>query len=43
MKGPGSGAISYNQNYVFSGKLNNGDIDLSITTGNDYLVGNPYP
>lgn len=43
MKGPGSGAISYNQNYVFSGKPNNGDIDLSITTGNDYLVGNPYP
>jgi hypothetical protein len=42
MKGPGSGTIIDNQNYVFLGKPNNGEIDLSITAGNDYLVGNPY-
>ena len=42
MKGPGSGLITDNQNYVFSGKPNNGDIDLTISSGNDYLVGNPY-
>ena len=43
MKGPGSGAILDDQNYVFIGKTNNGDIDLTISGGNDYLVGNPYP
>jgi len=42
MKGPGTGPISADQNYVFSGKPNNGDINLTIGTGNDYLVGNPY-
>ncbi|MGV6831590.1 MAG: LamG-like jellyroll fold domain-containing protein [bacterium] len=42
MKGPGTGVISDNQNYVFTGKPNNGDVNLTITTGNDYLVGNPY-
>ena len=30
------------QNYVFNGKPNNGDITLSLSAGNDYLVGNPY-
>jgi len=43
MKGPGTGSILTDQNYVFSGKPNNGDINLTINTGNDYLVGNPYP
>jgi len=43
MKGPGSGSISTPQNYIFSGKPNNGNINLSISAGNDYLVGNPYP
>lgn len=42
MKGPGSGPITGEQNYVFLGKPNNGDITLTINTGNDYLVGNPY-
>ncbi|AZQ44453.1 LamG-like jellyroll fold domain-containing protein [Nonlabens ponticola] len=40
MKGTGSSA---DQNYVFVGKPNNGDIELDIFNGNDYLVGNPYP
>ena len=43
MKGPGSGSIADQQNYVFTGKPNNGDINLTINAGNDYLVGNPYP
>jgi hypothetical protein len=43
MKGPGTGSISTPQNYVLAGKPNNGDINLSISVGNDYLVGNPYP
>jgi len=40
MKGTGSPS---DQNYVFKGVPNNGDITLSITGDNDYLVGNPYP
>ena len=43
MKGPNTGGISEEQNYVFEGKPNNGDIDLPITAANIYLVGNPYP
>ena len=43
MKGPGTGTIPALQNYVFEGKPNNGDINLTISSGNDYLVGNPYP
>ncbi|OIQ28279.1 MAG: hypothetical protein BM564_09405 [Bacteroidetes bacterium MedPE-SWsnd-G2] len=43
MKGPGSGPISDDQNYKFVGKPNNGDIQLPLNAGNDYLVGNPYP
>ncbi|WP_299335706.1 LamG-like jellyroll fold domain-containing protein [uncultured Psychroserpens sp.] len=43
MKGPGTGTITDLQNYVFLGKPNNGDINLTLNTGNDYLVGNPYP
>ncbi|GAA3612957.1 LamG-like jellyroll fold domain-containing protein [Flavivirga amylovorans] len=37
------GAITQTQNYAFNGKPNNGDITLSLTAGNDYLIGNPYP
>ncbi|MFV9551457.1 T9SS type A sorting domain-containing protein [Algibacter sp. PT7-4] len=43
MKGPGNGSITDSQNYVFNGKPNNGDINLTISAGNDYLIGNPYP
>ncbi|GAA3619243.1 LamG-like jellyroll fold domain-containing protein [Flavivirga jejuensis] len=43
MKGPGFGSISNDQNYVFTGKPNNGTIILPINAGNEYLVGNPYP
>ena len=43
MKGPGTGSITTPQNYVLLGKPNNGDINLNITSGNSYLVGNPYP
>ena len=43
MKGPGSGAITEEQNYVFSGKPNNGDVDIAIGSGKNYLIGNPYP
>ncbi|WP_439151811.1 LamG-like jellyroll fold domain-containing protein [Winogradskyella sp.] len=42
MKGPGTGTILTDQNYVYKGKPNNGDINLTINAGNDYLVGNPY-
>ena len=38
-----AGALSQEQNYVLRGKPNNGDIQLPINNGNDYLVGNPYP
>lgn len=44
MKGTsGSVAITTNQNYVFKGKPNNGDITLPISVGQDRLIGNPYP
>ncbi|NRB61332.1 MAG: choice-of-anchor D domain-containing protein [Winogradskyella sp.] len=42
MKGPGTGSITTEQNYVFLGKPNNADINLTISAGNNYLVGNPY-
>ncbi|WP_338733412.1 LamG-like jellyroll fold domain-containing protein [Mangrovimonas cancribranchiae] len=38
-----NGNVSLEQNYVFDGKPNNGDINLTLNSGNDYLVGNPYP
>lgn len=43
MKGPGSGAITDEANYVLEGKPNNGEINLTISAGNSYLIGNPYP
>ena len=36
------GDLSLEQNYVFSGKPNNGIIELDIDSGNDYLTGNPF-
>ena len=42
MKGPDSGGILDDQNYVFLGRPNNGDISLTINVDNDYLIGNPY-
>jgi hypothetical protein len=43
MKGTdGTAAITTPQNYVFVGKPNNGTINLSIATGQSYLIGNPY-
>ncbi|WP_334114126.1 LamG domain-containing protein, partial [Paucihalobacter sp.] len=43
MKGPGTGAVIDDQNYVFTGKPNNGNINLTLAANSDYLVGNPYP
>jgi len=43
MKGPGTGAVSNEKNYVFKGTPNNGEIILETTGGNDHLIGNPYP
>ncbi|TYA56046.1 choice-of-anchor D domain-containing protein [Formosa maritima] len=38
-----SGDVEQEQNYVFQGKPNNGDIlTLTLNAGNDYLIGNPY-
>jgi hypothetical protein len=36
-------AFSQEQNYAFNGKPNNGDISLTLSAGNEYLIGNPYP
>lgn len=44
MKGTsGSVPIASQQNYVFKGKPNNGEIILPIEAGNNRLIGNPYP
>ncbi|MDO9276265.1 MAG: LamG-like jellyroll fold domain-containing protein [Lutibacter sp.] len=44
MKGTSGGvAITNQQNYVFKGKPNSGNIALPILAGNDRLIGNPYP
>lgn len=43
MKGTsGNVSIANEQNYVFKGKPNNGEIKLPILAGNDRLIGNPY-
>lgn len=39
----GSNTSSAEQNYIFTGKPNNGTIELTVAKDNDYLVGNPYP
>ena len=38
-----NGNVSLEQNYIYQGKPNNGDIELTLNANNDYLVGNPYP
>jgi len=38
----GTGSVSATQNYVFSGKPNNGVIQHTVGANNVYLVGNPY-
>jgi len=43
MKGTANPGVLTDQNYVFVGKPNNGDISLTVAPTNDYLVGNPYP
>ncbi len=47
MKGTtGAAGLGDTQNYVFRGKPNNGNIptdELYINSGQNYLVGNPYP
>ncbi|MDX1773827.1 T9SS type A sorting domain-containing protein [Oceanihabitans sediminis] len=42
MKGSGATNVS-NQEYVFSGEANSGDYHFTVVSGNEYLVGNPYP
>jgi hypothetical protein len=37
----GTGAV--NQNYVFKGTPNNGNYSFSIASGQNLLIGNPYP
>ena len=39
----GSGAATATQNYVFTGKPNNGTITTVVSPGNLNLTGNPYP
>lgn len=44
MKGvTGTATINEIQNYTFIGKPNNGNINLNIGSGQEYLIGNPYP
>lgn len=43
MKGTGIGSEKLKQTYAFEGKPNNGDINIPVYAGNEYLVGNPYP
>ncbi|RKS43451.1 SprB-like repeat protein [Gillisia mitskevichiae] len=44
MKGTsGNGKINEEQNYVFTGKPNNGTIKLTVGKDQNYLLGNPYP
>ncbi len=40
MKGVPTGS---NQEYVFKGIPNDGDYNLTINAGDDFLIGNPYP
>ena len=44
MKGTGGTApVTEEQNYVFVGKPNSGDVILNIPLQQTYLIGNPYP
>lgn len=46
LKGSGTGGVTDNQNYTFTGKPNNDqvghEIQLTINAGHNYLVGNPF-
>ncbi|MEO8933070.1 MAG: T9SS type A sorting domain-containing protein, partial [Xanthomarina sp.] len=39
----GSDAVSISQNYVYYGAPNNGSYKFDLITGEDILLGNPYP
>jgi hypothetical protein len=39
----GSGAATSEQEYVFEGLPNSGNYTYSVTAGNEFLTGNPYP
>ncbi len=39
----GSGATGSEQEYIFRGIPNDGNYSYSVTAGNDFLIGNPYP
>lgn len=39
----GSNSTLADQNYTFVGRPNNGDINLTIDSEKQYLIGNPYP
>lgn len=39
----GSGAVTTNQEYIFRGIPNDGNYSHTVTAGNDFLTGNPYP
>ncbi|MEO2128044.1 MAG: LamG-like jellyroll fold domain-containing protein [Christiangramia sp.] len=44
MKGTsGSVPLSKRQNYTFEGLPNNGDVSLYVSSGQNKLIGNPYP
>ncbi|WP_191963522.1 LamG-like jellyroll fold domain-containing protein [Pseudotamlana haliotis] len=44
MKGTSaSKAVTDEENYTFKGIPNNGEYTLTLDSGNEYLVGNPYP
>lgn len=42
MKGPGTGVVGNEFNYIFEGKPNNATISHNVSGGNILLVGNPY-
>ncbi|MGR7813350.1 T9SS type A sorting domain-containing protein [Lacinutrix undariae] len=42
MKGSGN-TVDAEQEYVFKGTANDGDIVISVSAGDEILVGNPYP
>ncbi|TYB79308.1 T9SS type A sorting domain-containing protein [Bizionia myxarmorum] len=43
LKGSGSAPSLTEEEYVFSGTANSGDYSYIATSGNDFLIGNPYP
>lgn len=43
MKGTGTNATTITQDYNIEGKPNNGDINIPVYAGSEYLIGNPYP